>query len=303
MFNKKEKIIIYFFFGIILLIIMLFFVFTKNQNLSDKPENLTNENEKEIVKDQDSLEDDKKSEDSTEDTERQSRQEIDNIYAKAQKSNSIDECQNIKNKETKDHCIMNLALSNDNNNDCEVISDERIKQDCINNIYLKQAKSTQDISVCEKMLSDKYKEKCVASVVNEIDDPQNIEICNTLEGEAKSTCRDRINFNLAIKEQDMKACEEINSELERKECINKMIFELKLRDTDECQKNLNGVGVEYCKEKLTKFLNSEEFDFDQDGLSNAEEKKHGTDPYLEDTDGDGYNDKEEVEKGYNPSGN
>jgi hypothetical protein len=303
MFNKKEKNIIYFFFGIILLIIILFFVFNKNRDLSDKPENLMNKNEKEVVKDQDSLESDKKSEKSTEDTERQSRQEIDNIYAKAQKSNSIDECQNIKNKETKDYCIMNLALFNDNNNDCEVISDKRIKQDCINKIYLKQAKSTQDIGVCEKMLSDKYKEKCIASIVNLIDNPQNIQICNTLEGEAKNICRDRINFNLAIKEQDMKNCEEINSELERKECINKMIFELKLRDPNECQKELNGIGVKYCKDKLIEFLNSERFDFDQDGLNNAEEKKYGSDPYSEDTDEDGYNDKKEIEKGYDPSGN
>jgi hypothetical protein len=41
-------------------------------------------------------------------------------------------------------------------------------------------------------------------------------------------------------------------------------------------------------------------DSDQDGLSNAEEKIYGTDPYNADTDGDGYTDGEEVKSGYDP---
>lgn len=41
-------------------------------------------------------------------------------------------------------------------------------------------------------------------------------------------------------------------------------------------------------------------DFDQDGLSNAEELIWGTDPYNPDTDGDGYSDYAEVRSGYDP---
>lgn len=41
-------------------------------------------------------------------------------------------------------------------------------------------------------------------------------------------------------------------------------------------------------------------DFDQDGLSNAEEAVLGTDPYKSDTDGDGYGDYTEVSGGYDP---
>jgi len=41
-------------------------------------------------------------------------------------------------------------------------------------------------------------------------------------------------------------------------------------------------------------------DSDQDGLSNDEEKLYGTDPFVKDTDGDGYGDGVEVESGYNP---
>ena len=43
-------------------------------------------------------------------------------------------------------------------------------------------------------------------------------------------------------------------------------------------------------------------DFDKDGLFDAEESTIGTNPYFADTDGDGYNDKEEIDKGYNPCG-
>lgn len=43
-------------------------------------------------------------------------------------------------------------------------------------------------------------------------------------------------------------------------------------------------------------------DFDKDGLFDAEESKIGTNPYIADTDGDSYNDKDEIDKGYNPCG-
>lgn len=43
-------------------------------------------------------------------------------------------------------------------------------------------------------------------------------------------------------------------------------------------------------------------DSDQDGLTDEQELKLGTDPHNPDTDGDGYPDGEEVQKGYNPLG-
>lgn len=43
-------------------------------------------------------------------------------------------------------------------------------------------------------------------------------------------------------------------------------------------------------------------DTDNDGLSNVDELKYGTNPNNPDTDGDGYPDGEEVQNGYNPLG-
>lgn len=43
-------------------------------------------------------------------------------------------------------------------------------------------------------------------------------------------------------------------------------------------------------------------DPDADGLTNAEERFYRTDPARPDTDGDGYNDGEEVRAGYDPLG-
>lgn len=46
----------------------------------------------------------------------------------------------------------------------------------------------------------------------------------------------------------------------------------------------------------------DEVDTDGDGLSDADEKRYGTDPSENDTDGDSYTDGEEVKNGYNPLG-
>lgn len=43
-------------------------------------------------------------------------------------------------------------------------------------------------------------------------------------------------------------------------------------------------------------------DTDADGLTDADEKKYGSDPKKSDTDGDGFSDSAEVKNGYNPAG-
>ncbi len=43
-------------------------------------------------------------------------------------------------------------------------------------------------------------------------------------------------------------------------------------------------------------------DADTDGLTDADEKKYGSDPKKADTDGDGFSDSAEVKNGYNPAG-
>ncbi|MCX6796216.1 MAG: hypothetical protein NTW06_01835 [Candidatus Falkowbacteria bacterium] len=45
-----------------------------------------------------------------------------------------------------------------------------------------------------------------------------------------------------------------------------------------------------------------DIDSDNDGLTDSEETKYGTDPQNSDTDGDGYKDGDEVKNGYNPLG-
>ncbi|MBI4437937.1 calcium-binding protein [Candidatus Uhrbacteria bacterium] len=43
-------------------------------------------------------------------------------------------------------------------------------------------------------------------------------------------------------------------------------------------------------------------DDDEDGLTNEEEARYGTDPQSPDTDDDGYLDGAEIDAGYNPNG-
>jgi hypothetical protein len=64
-----------------------------------------------------------------------------------------------------------------------------------------------------------------------------------------------------------------------------------IENTSTCP---NGV----CNQDIT----NQGVDTDKDGLSDYEEENiYGTSPYLEDTDGDGMEDGEEIESGYNPN--
>lgn len=65
--------------------------------------------------------------------------------------------------------------------------------------------------------------------------------------------------------------------------------------------------IEFCREISGKSVMSSNisdseqmWDYDEDGLSDDEEKKIGTDPTKKDTDGDGYSDEKEVSGGYDP---
>jgi len=78
-------------------------------------------------------------------------------------------------------------------------------------------------------------------------------------------------------------------------------YQSSLTITEEDKKAAQKIEEERIyQEKMTEmnvlFEKSRETDSDLDGLSNEEEKKFGTDPNNSDTDGDGINDKAEVEK-------
>jgi len=53
-------------------------------------------------------------------------------------------------------------------------------------------------------------------------------------------------------------------------------------------------------DKIALVKEAESKDFDQDGISNLEERNRGTDPFLADSDNDGYLDGDEVKRGYDP---
>ncbi len=53
-------------------------------------------------------------------------------------------------------------------------------------------------------------------------------------------------------------------------------------------------------EDLTRLPESQNLDFDHDGLSNVDELRMGSDPYSKDTDQDGFGDGDEVQSGHDP---
>jgi len=87
-----------------------------------------------------------------------------------------------------------------------------------------------------------------------------------------------------------------------------LIYTIKLPEEDSG--GLFG-NNDYYKDRYVDGLNTATKDFlslekaqqkdsDNDGLSDADEKKYGTNIYKSDTDGDGYTDKEEIDNGYDP---
>lgn len=234
---------------------------------------------------------------------KQSKREVNNTYAIAKEKADPEKCNDIANPATRNNCIFNIALDTVDKTMCNSIKNQDRKDECANMIRLKEMKKSPDITKCKEMTSDIYTKKCIAIVADSRKNSTSEDTCNELQGSDRNYCEDNVNFNLATNDNDMKSCGKINNDSIRQECINEMIFQLKLRGPEECQEELNDAGLEYCRDKVTEFMNSDRFDFDRDGLNNAEEKKRSTDPYLKDTDGDGYNDKQEVEAGYDPAKN
>ncbi|MCD4694192.1 thrombospondin type 3 repeat-containing protein [bacterium] len=76
---------------------------------------------------------------------------------------------------------------------------------------------------------------------------------------------------------------------------------LNLDNENSGQEALNNIG-NTCLNGNCGEVERTNIDSDNDGLFDWEEtEKYGTSPYLEDTDGDGYTDKEEVDSNYDPN--
>lgn len=109
----------------------------------------------------------------------------------------------------------------------------------------------------------------------------------------RANCFDNVFWGI----ENVDACDIFTNNSIHQFCVDSLNLKSALADNKNNCSKIKDTGLKtFCDNYFTPG------DFDKDGLPDNEELKIGTNPYLADTDGDGYSDKAEIDKGYNPCG-
>lgn len=190
---------------------------------------------------------------------------LDNAYVNEALNNlNVSLCNQVTNETVKQNCITEIAVRKNDEKICETHTNAEAKDFCLSLILTGKAQSANDMDLCLKVPQESYRDSCFYAIVSK---KSSRDYCNGL-GDLKNKCLDIVISSESFAKADLSLCEQITDAVSREGCVTE----------------LGGV------------------DSDNDGLTNAEEKKYGTDPLNPDTDGDGYKDGDEVKAGYNPLG-
>ena len=190
---------------------------------------------------------------------------LDDVYVNEALNNlNIDLCGQVASEITKQNCITEIAVRKNDEKICEIQTSQEAKDFCLSLILSGKASEAGDIEACLKVPQESYRDSCFYAIV---DEKASRDYCDGL-GDLKNKCLNAVIADEAFIKADLSLCEQIPDETNRDDCL----AELGSADSDN------------------------------DGLTNADEKKYGTDPLNPDTDGDGYKDGDEVKAGYNPKG-
>lgn len=198
---------------------------------------------------------------------------------------------------------------------CETTID---KTACVEQQMQKLASQTGNVLFCEG-LNDYAYDACVWDLASDQKDPL---LCESIQNEDwKQRCVDGNYYAIAVDEGDAKLCDKIQNENKRNGChrglepvtaencvsvggkleecqfLNVVKLANQKQDARLCDQLSNEEQAELCEKE---YLLIDDPDFD--GLETDEEFVYKTDPYKPDTDGDGYNDLQEIFAGYNPLG-
>jgi len=113
-------------------------------------------------------------------------------------------------------------------NRCDEIKDEMYHTVCINNIALNLAQETQDISYCQKIDNKLVPIRdCESQVIFKKSlDKESIAICDeTKDQELQKQCRNSFWPSLALKKQDNKLCDNIQTEPEKTFCYDNYVLQ------------------------------------------------------------------------------
>lgn len=200
--------------------------------------------------------------------------------------------------------------------ECDSASDNEA---CLSALRTRTARSLGAVAVCEGLTEDEYY-NCVLLIAQE---QKTLQSCDVLKNSEKQNCLDAITLIIANEKQDYGLCHTIVSEELKEACeqltlgaviagnacatfgISELVCEDEKRYRDilasgtilDCVNLQRESSRENCEEMFRGI------DSDDDGLSDADEVLiHRTDPRNPDTDGDGYDDGEEIDAGFNPRG-
>ena len=190
-------------------------------------------------------------------------------FDKAQDESNASLCALIKNQDSQEFCVKELALRTNKIEDCGAIKSENIKENCVLQISLNLALSSGDLAECEKIEDGMLKKTCIDNLANK-KNPADCAVINS--SNLKDSCLSITYYNQAKSENKAEICNEIPELVRRANCLSE------IKKTD---------------------LHS---DLDKDGFDFLQEITSGTNPDKQDTDGDGYPDGYEVNQGFNPDG-
>ncbi|TAK03255.1 hypothetical protein EPO34_04275 [Patescibacteria group bacterium] len=165
-------------------------------------------------------------------------------------------------------------------------------------------------------LAGEARDSCLWSVAKEQGDPA---LCDGMvDPELRGTCADNVAFLMAVAAHDVARCEAIKGEGYRSSCVQQIEpttsancasrggdaatcdgmkqTETAIAAGDPALCEQAGPDMDRCLDIVA------ETDGDHDGLTVLSERDYGTSPTKSDTDGDGFDDGDEVAAGYDPNG-
>jgi len=244
------------------------------------------------------------------------------IYEQAAADKDANKCLEMIGESEQDSCIRLIAIDKQDKEACSKLNEQSKVGECQDQVINKIAVSSKNLAMCKEISIEYLKSSCTVNIVSAGDYTR--EQCEQLEEKQKQLCLSHVLFREAILTKDAQLCQEMSEGEGKDTCFDNIFSDYnKLSDCNQYQEVIKTICVNKVasrlaynnKDKQTCYqLSSDEqvdrclvmvegiLDPDNDGLTNFLEDKYGTNPAKADTDGDGYNDGDEVKAGYNPKG-
>lgn len=194
------------------------------------------------------------------------------ILDEAVSGRQAEACEKIEDAETRDGCYDAIAREMKDEQICGRISDGEARDECAGAVIYSKAKLSADISLCVKISSSRWQNSCFNYI---FESRGTIDYCRTVP-DREAQCIVIVASRDAVSAGEPALCRDIVSDEERSACEESA---LEAREAAASSR-----------------------DEDNDGLTNADEDRYGTNKNNPDTDGDGFKDGDEVKAGYNPRG-